>query len=117
MEVPGAARYRTAGKGITRPEPGRSEIPFWVNTEEEVRAAVQELAELEVGIVKLWVDERNGQYEKLTPELYTAAIDEAHQHGLRVTAHIFTQEDAKGLLKAGALGVLLVRERRPPGQG
>lgn len=101
MEVPGAARYRTAGKGITRPEPGRSEIPFWVNTEEEVRAAVQELAAIEVDIVKLWVDERNGQYEKLTPELYTAAIDEAHQHGLRVTAHIFTQEDAKGLLEAG----------------
>ncbi len=101
MEIPGAARYRTAGKGITRPEPGRSEIPFWVNTEEEVRAAVQELAALEVDIVKLWVDDRNGQYEKVTPELYTAAIDEAHQHGLRVTAHIFTQEDAKGLLEAG----------------
>ena len=101
MEVPGAARYRTAGKGITRPEPGRSEIPFWVNTEEEARTAVQELAELEVDIVKLWVDERNGQYEKLTPELYAAAIDEAHQHGLLVTAHIFTQEDAKGLLEAG----------------
>ena len=101
MEVPGAARYRTAGKGISRPEPGRSEIPFWVDTEEEARAAVQELAALEVDIVKLWVDDRNGQYEKLTPELYTAAIDEAHQHGLRVTAHIFTQEDAEGLLEAG----------------
>ncbi len=101
MEVPGAARYRTAGKGITRPEPGRSEIPFWVNTEGEVRAAVRELAELEVDIVKLWVDDRNGQYEKLTPDLYAAAIDEAHQHDLLVTAHIFTQEDAKGLLEAG----------------
>ncbi len=100
-EVPGAARYRTAGKGLTRPEPGRSEIPFWIDTEEEARAAVQELAALEVDIVKLWVDDRNGQYEKLTPELYGAAIDEAHQNGLRVTAHIFTQEDATGLLEAG----------------
>ncbi len=101
MEVPGGARYRTAGQGIARPEPGRTEIPFWVDTEEEARAAVRENAEREVDIVKLWVDDRNGQYEKLTPELYTAAIDEAHQHGLRVTAHIFTQEDAKGLLEAG----------------
>ena len=28
-------------------------------------------------------------------------IDEAHKHGLRVTAHIFTLDDAKGLLRAG----------------
>ena len=99
--MPNAARYRTAGRGITRPEPGRSDIPFWVDTEAEARAAVQELAALEVDLVKVWVDDRNGQYEKLTPELYGAVIDEAHQHGLRVTAHIFSLEDAKGLLRAG----------------
>jgi len=51
--------------------------------------------------VKIWVDDRNGAYEKLGPELYGAVIDEAHQHGLRVTAHIFELEDAKGLLRAG----------------
>ena len=28
-----AARYRTAGRGITTPEPGRSEIPYWVTEE------------------------------------------------------------------------------------
>ena len=99
--IPNAARYRTAGRGITRPEPGRSDIPFWVDTEADARAAVQELAALEVDLVKVWVDDRNGQYEKLTPELYGAVIDEAHQHGLRVTAHIFSLEDAKGLLRAG----------------
>ncbi len=99
--IPDAALFRTAGRGITRPEPGRSDIPFWVDTEAEARAAVQELAALEVDLVKVWVDDRNGQYEKLTPELYGAVIDEAHQHGLRVTAHIFSLEDAKGLLRAG----------------
>lgn len=99
--IPNAARYRTAGRGITRPEPGRSEIPYWLDTEEEARQAVQELAAQEVDLVKVWVDDRNGQYEKLTPELYGAVIDEAHQHGLRVTAHIFTLDDAKGLLEAG----------------
>ena len=102
--IPNAARYRTAGRGITRPEPGRSEVPYWVSTEEEARAAVQELAALNVDLVKVWVDDRNGQYEKLTPELYGAVIDEAHQHGLRVTAHLFTLEDAKGLLRAGIDG-------------
>jgi imidazolonepropionase-like amidohydrolase len=40
-------------------------------------------------------------YEKLSPELYAAVIEEAHVNGLRVTAHIFALEDAKGLLRAG----------------
>jgi imidazolonepropionase-like amidohydrolase len=99
--IPGAARYRTAGRGITRPEPGRTDLPYWIDTAEEARKAVQELAALKVDFVKLWVDDRNGKYPKLTPELYGAAIDEAHKHGLRVTAHIFSLEDAKGLLRAG----------------
>ncbi len=99
--VPDAARFRTAGRGITRPEPGRTDIPFWVKTEEEARAAVRELAELNVDLVKVWVDDRDGQYEKMTPELYGAVIDEAHQHDLRVTAHIYALDDAKGLLHAG----------------
>ena len=99
--VPDGARSRTAGRGITAPEPGRSEVPFWITSEEEGRTAVQELAEQEVDLVKIWVDERNGQYEKLSPALYGAVIDEAHRHGLRVTAHVFTLEDAKGLLRAG----------------
>jgi len=99
--LPNAARFRTAGRGITRPEPGRSDIPYWIDTEEEARQAVQELATQKVDLIKIWVDDRNGEYEKLTPELYSAVIDEAHQLGLRVTAHIFTLDDAKGLLQAG----------------
>ena len=99
--IPGAARYLSAGRGITRPEPGRGEVPYWINTVEEARQAVQELAAQEVDLVKIWVDDRNDMYEKLTTELYGAIIDEAHMHGLRVTAHIFELEDAKGLLGAG----------------
>ena len=99
--IPDAARAKTAGRGITMPEPGRSEAPHWIETEEEGRAAVRELAEQQVDIVKIWVDDRGGQYEQLSPELYGAIIDEAHQHGLMVTAHVFYLEDAKGLLRAG----------------
>ena len=99
--MPDTARFRTAGRGITMPEPGRGEVPYWVSTEAEARQAVQELAQLNVDFVKIWVDDRNGMYMKLTPELYGAIIDEAHSNGLRVTAHIFTLEDAKGLLNAG----------------
>ena len=99
--IPNAALFRTAGRGITMPEPGRTEAPYWISTVEEGRKAVQELAAKKVDLVKIWVDDRNGMYKKLTPELYGAIIDEAHKSGLRVTAHIFTLEDAKGLLRAG----------------
>jgi len=95
------ARSLTAGRGITSPEPGRSEVPSWITSEEEARTAVQELAAQEVDFVKIWVDDRNGRYEKLSPALYGAVIDEAHTHGLRVTAHVYNLEDAKGLLRAG----------------
>ena len=99
--VPDGALLRTAGRGITMPEPGRTEAPYWVSTDAEARKAVQELAARKVDLVKIWVDDRDGKYKKLSPELYGAIIDEAHKHGLRVTAHIFTLEDAKGLLRAG----------------
>jgi imidazolonepropionase-like amidohydrolase len=99
--IPNAARFRTAGRGLTMPEPGRTEAPYWVSSEAEARKAVQELAARKVDMVKIWVDDRNGAFKKLTPELYGAIIDEAHKHNLRVTAHIFALEDAKGLLKAG----------------
>jgi imidazolonepropionase-like amidohydrolase len=99
--VPNGARLLTAGRGITMPEPGRSDVPYWVTTPAEARKAVQELAAQKVDIVKIWVDDRDGKYQKLTPELYTAVIDEAHKHGLRVTVHVYYLDDAKGLLKAG----------------
>ena len=99
--IPNAARFRTAGRGITMPEPGRTEAPYWITSEAEGRKAVQELAARKVDLVKIWVDDRDGKYKKLTPPLYSAIIDEAHKHGLRVTAHVFTLEDAKGLLRAG----------------
>jgi imidazolonepropionase-like amidohydrolase len=99
--LPNAARLLTAGRGITMPEPGRSDVPYWVTTAAEARKAVQELSARKVDIVKIWVDDRNGKYKKLTPDLYGAVIDEAHKHGLRVTVHVYYLEDAKGLLKAG----------------
>ena len=99
--IPGAARLRTAGRGITMPEKGRTEAPYWVTSDAEARKAVQELAARKVDIIKIWVDDRDGKFKKLTPELYGAIIDEAHKNQIRVTAHIFTLEDAKGLMKAG----------------
>ena len=99
--VPTLARIFTAGRGITAPEKGRTEVPYWITTPDEGRKAVRELAAKRVDIIKIWVDDRDGKFPKLTPPLYSAVIEEAHRNQQRVTAHIFSLEDAKGLLKAG----------------
>jgi imidazolonepropionase-like amidohydrolase len=98
--IPNAARARTAGRGITGVEEGRSADPYWLRTEEDARKAVQENAANKVDVIKIWVDDRNGSVTKLTPALYGAVIDEAHKNNLRVTAHIYSLADAKGLLRA-----------------
>lgn len=99
--IPGHALYRMAGRGFTAPEPGRTDIPYWITTAEEGRAGVREQAARGVDIIKIWVDDRNGQYPKLAPELYSAVIDEAHKAGLRTTAHEYYLADAKALVRAG----------------
>src|SRR5687767_15881872 len=86
---------------MTAPESGGTMAPDWIATAGEGRKAVQEQAARKVDIIKIWVDDRDGKFMKLTPELYGAVIDEAHKNKLRVTAHLFTLEDAKGLWKAG----------------
>ena len=99
--MPGAARFFSAGRGITGPEPGRTTAPFWVSTAAEGRKAVDEDSAHHVDIIKIWVDTRDGKYKKLTPEIYGAIIDEAHKRKLRAIAHLFDLEDAKGLVRAG----------------
>ncbi len=99
--ISGTARLYTAGRGITTPEPGRSEVAYWIQSAEEGRQAVREQAARDVDFIKVWVDDRGDQYTKTSPEQYRAIIDEAHKHGLRVAAHIYAMEDSRGLLRAG----------------
>lgn len=72
-----------------------------MTSENEAREAVRTEATREVDMIKIWVDDRNGQFEKLSPALYAAVIDEAHNNDIRVAAHIFTLEDAKTLVRSG----------------
>jgi imidazolonepropionase-like amidohydrolase len=114
---PGAALFRTVGRGLAYPgsgpnDPARNDVPYVVTTVEQARAAVRDLAPHHPDFVKIWVDDRNRTQKKLTPELYGAAIDEAHKQGLRTMAHVFDLEDAKGLLRAGVEGFThLVRDK------
>lgn len=84
-KIPGAARFFTAGRGITGVEPGRTMAPHWVSSPAEARAAVDEEAAKKVDIIKIWVDDRMGMVKKLTPDIYGAAIDEAHKKSIRTS--------------------------------
>src|SRR5688572_2132453 len=101
VPIPGHALYLTAGRGFTAPEPGRSDVPYWITTAEEGRDGVREQAALGVDIIKVWVDDRMGQYPKLAPDIYGAVIEEAHANGLRAIAHEYYLADSKELVRRG----------------
>jgi imidazolonepropionase-like amidohydrolase len=97
-DTPGLARYFSAGKGLSRPE-GRPTLE--INSVEDARKAVRENVSHKADIIKVWVDDRDGKVQKVTPEMFAAAIDEAHRNDIRVTAHIFKMDDGKALIRAG----------------
>lgn len=103
---PLGALLQVAGRGIGSPNAGPggaayAGIAYEVTTEPEARKAVEELAARQVDLVKIWVDDRNGRAPRLSPPLFRAIIDEAHQRRLRVIAHVFYHADAVALVDAG----------------
>ena len=83
--------------------PVESDQLYRVKTADEARAAVREMAGRKADVIKLWLDNFGGSLPtKMSPEIYTAAIDEAHRAGLRVAVHIHDLEDAKAVLNANA---------------
>jgi imidazolonepropionase-like amidohydrolase len=87
---PAAARAYLAGPVIAAATP------------EEARARVDEVVAMKADLVKIRVDDNLGTTAKMAPEVYAAVIARAHERGLRVAAHIFYLDDAKGVLRAGA---------------
>lgn len=71
-------------------------------TPDQARQMVAKVAEGKPDVIKIRVDDNLGTSAKMTPEVYRAIIEEAHQRGLRVAAHIFYLDDAKDLLRSGA---------------
>jgi imidazolonepropionase-like amidohydrolase len=72
-----------------------------VTTPDEARKSVDELALSKPDIIKVRIDDFRGARPKMSPEVYTAVIDEAHKKGFRTAAHIVFLDDAKGVLQAG----------------
>lgn len=114
----GVPRLRTAGRGIGGPNAGPGNtvyargVAYEVVTEEEGREAVRDLALHEPDTVKIWLDERGGRGQKLSPEVARAIIDEAGKLGLGVTAHVRNHDDAEVAVGGGAYALShLARDR------
>ena len=82
------ARLYVGGRIVTGPTPA------------DAAEQVNFVADSGADIVKIRVDDNLGNGEKMSTETYTAVIDTAHERGMRVAAHLYYLEDAKGLLDA-----------------
>jgi imidazolonepropionase-like amidohydrolase len=100
---PAYTRVYTAGQGFTIKGsvggmPGVTFIPESIS---EIPEDISALAAKKVDIVKMWVDDNRGHAKKMPFEMAKAIIDNAHQHKLRVAAHVYYLADAKALMNAG----------------
>ncbi len=95
---------------------------------EEARAAVATQQADGVDLIKLWVDNLGGKVPMMPPEIYRAAIAEAHARDLKVAAHIHDLDQARDLIDAKvdivahgirdrAIDPMLVRKMREQGTG
>src|SRR5436309_3126242 len=115
--IPGAALFKTAGAGMAYPgagaqgHPSRADVMYEVATPEEVRAAVEDYVRMKPEFIKIWVDDRDGKKQTLSPALYRLIVEEAHRRGVPVGVHNVKLADAKELLRAGVEGWLHVPVR------
>jgi len=71
-------------------------------TPEDARKSVDHNADLKVDLIKMRVDGEDSNPSKMKPEVYRAAIDQAHKRGIRAAVHMYYLKDAQGALEAGA---------------
>jgi imidazolonepropionase-like amidohydrolase len=98
-------RIIRAGKHLARPKRYGAGFAIELEDESQLPAAVAEQARRGDGWIKLvgdWIDRKIGDLAPLwSDDVLKAAIDTAHAHGARVTAHVFSDDAVSGLIKAG----------------
>jgi imidazolonepropionase-like amidohydrolase len=100
----GGARLYTAGLGFAAKDgwrPGGYNNIHRPTTVQQAREMVREEMQKKPDVLKVWVDDQNGELLKLPPDLYGAIIEEGHNNNVRVFAHMKTLDDAKRLMRAG----------------
>jgi imidazolonepropionase-like amidohydrolase len=98
-------RIIRAGKHLARTKRYSRGLADELDDESQLPAAVAREARRGDGWVKLvgdWIDRGVGDLAPLwSDEVLKAAIDTAHAHGARVTAHVFSDEAMSALINAG----------------
>jgi imidazolonepropionase-like amidohydrolase len=110
-KIPDAARFIPAGPGLTASETIKPnnlrQNACGMNTPEQGRKCIADLAAHDVRIAKMWVVRGGGligSHEPMAPATYQAVMDEAHRHNMKVIIHIGGEDDVHGLLRAGMDG-------------
>ncbi|WP_156767072.1 amidohydrolase family protein [Mycobacterium sp. E796] len=98
-------RIIRAGKHLARPKRYSRGFADELEDESQLPDAVAREARRGDGWVKLvgdWIDRGVGDLAPLwSDDVLKAAIDAAHSHGARVTAHVFSEDALPGLINAG----------------
>lgn len=98
-------RIIRAGRHLARPKRYIPGLAADMEDESQLPDAVAEQARRGDGWIKLvgdWIDRGIGDLAPLwSDDVLKAAIDTAHSHGARVTAHVFGEDALPGLIKAG----------------
>lgn len=98
-------RIIRSGRHLVRPKRYLPAVGIELEDEELLPAAVAEQAKRGDGWVKLvgdWIDRSAGDLRPLWSDAVLAeAVRTAHEHGARVTAHVFSGDAIPGLLAAG----------------
>jgi imidazolonepropionase-like amidohydrolase len=98
-------RILRAGHHLARPRRYVRGLPIEIEDEAHLPDAVAAQARRGDGWVKLvgdWIDRQTGDLAPLwSDDALASAIDAAHTHGARVTAHVFGEDALPGLVAAG----------------
>ncbi len=87
----------------------RAHLAAEISSEEEARQTVQELADGDIKVIKLVVDDF-ARFARSVPqlsfELVRVVIEEAHRHGIQVVGHIVEASTARQALELGLDGLV-----------
>ena len=111
-EHPNAAFFFSAGPALTTPDTVRvdngRQSTYAVETAEQGRHAMRQLAVKGVKVAKSWVNGGGGLRSSIVPMqpyAYSAFIDEAHKHGMRVAIHT-AADQVNDLVAIGKVDIL-----------
>jgi imidazolonepropionase-like amidohydrolase len=98
-------RIVRAGRHLAKPKRYSRGIAIELDAESQLPEAAAAQARRSDGWVKLvgdWIDREVGDLAPLwSDDVLKAAIESAHAHGARVTAHVFGEDALPGLINAG----------------